>query len=95
MDELYKLNEFLEQKVKDDIIKETTYLDINNYLKKISDTISSLNSQVNILGQETKLDLIELLLKEAMKDLEDFDTESPYLVLASQQLRRLRNCTED
>lgn len=91
MDELCNLNEFLEQKVKDDIMKETTYLDIQKYLKNISNCISSLKAQVEILDNDTKLNLIELLLEEASADLEDYDHTCTYVELARNQLKKLRD----
>lgn len=91
MDDLYKLNDFLEQKVKDDIIKETTYLDIQKYLKNVSTTISSLKAQVELLDNDTQLNLIEYCLKEATDELEEFDTANSYLTIAKDQLRKLRD----
>jgi hypothetical protein len=95
MEEIHKLNEYLAIKAKDEIIKENEYIEISHYLKKIAGTLSSLNHQLKITEQNTKLDLIELLLKEAKKDLEDFDTESPYLQLGMEQLHKLRHPFDD
>jgi hypothetical protein len=91
MEEIHKLNEYLAIKAKDEIIKENEYIEISHYLKKIAGTLSSLNHQLKITEQNTKLDLIELLLK----DLEDFDTESPYLQLGMEQLHKLRHPFDD
>tara|TARA_R110000824_G_scaffold401647_1_gene613382 strand:+ start:1386 stop:1673 length:288 start_codon:yes stop_codon:yes gene_type:complete len=91
MEQIYKLNEYLDIKVKEGKIKENEFLQISDYLKKIANTIGSLNGKIELLGQETKLDLIELLLKEANLELEDFDHESHYLNLGIEQIRKLRS----
>lgn len=95
MEQIYKLNDYLDIKVKEEKIKENEYLQISDYLKKIANTISSLNGKIELLGQETKLDLIELLLKEAYSELEDFDHESHYLALGMDQIRKLRSPFDD
>ena len=60
------------------------------HCRKISNDISSLSSEIEILDNKPKLDLIDLLFKEGIELQEIGGEENVYIDLAYQQFKKLR-----
>ena len=88
---LYELVKCMEEYVSKDDCNEEVYKKVLDITKDLHKVFNDLKSKVEILENESRLDLIELLLKEGVAEAEEIDVELPYIVLAQQQLHKLRN----
>jgi len=88
---LYDLIKYIETASKNDDCNEEVYKKVMEFSQKLHKDIKELKNKVEILANEPRLDMIELLLKEGLSDLEDSQVESPYIVLGLSQLQKLRN----
>ena len=88
---LYELVKCMEDFVSKDDCNEEVYKKVLDITKDLHKVFNDLKSKVELLENESRLDLIELLLKEGVTEAEDIDVELPYIVLAQQQLHKLRN----
>lgn len=88
---LYELIKYIETASKNDDCTEEVYKKVMEFSQKLHNDIKELKNKVEILANEPRLDMIELLLKEGLSDLEDSQVESPYIVLGLSQLQKLRN----
>ena len=88
---LYELIKYIETSSKNDDCTEEVYKKVMEFSQKLHNDIKELKNKVEILANEPRLDMIELLLKEGLSDLEDSQVESPYIVLGLSQLQKLRN----
>jgi len=87
---LHKLQEFLEKATKDSDISEDAYVKIGEYLKGVNCEINNLKNQVNILNNEARLDVIELLMEETKECMDNHDFECVYQDLCYEQFKKLR-----
>jgi len=88
---LYDLIKFIELSSKNDDCNEDVYKKVMEFSQKLHNEFKDLKNKVEILSNESRLDMIELLLKEGLSDLEDSQVESPYILLGLSQLQKLRN----
>jgi ferritin-like protein len=88
---LYELVKAMEEFVAKDDCNEEVYKKVLDITKSLHKEFNDLKNKVEILENESRLDLIELLLKEGVEEAEESEIELPYIVLAQQQLRKLRN----
>jgi len=95
MDELHNLRELIEDETRKEDISEQCMLKLLLSLKKLNVAIQSLNSTIELLNFQPKLDLISLLFKEGTEQMNIENYENVYIDLAYSQFRKLRDPTED
>ncbi len=88
---LYDIVSYIEKSVAKDDCNEEVYKKIMDFTKDLHKIFNDLKNKVELLENESRLDLIELLLKEGVNEAEESEIELPYIVLAQQQLHKLRN----
>ncbi len=87
---LHKLQEFIETSTKESKISEDCYIKIGEYLKGVNLEITNLRNQVNILNNEARLDVIELLMEETKETMDSHDFDCVYHDLCYEQFKKLR-----
>lgn len=90
MSTLHKLQEYIETATEKDDISEDAYLKITNHLKNLNSEISDLNNKIKLLDNESRLDLVELLLDETRENMEAAGFECVYHDLTIEQFKKLR-----
>ena len=81
----------MEEYVAKDDCNEEVYKKVMDITKDLHKGFNDLKNKLEILENESRLDLIELLLKEGIAEAEEIEVELPYILLAQQQLHKLRN----
>ncbi len=87
---LHKLQEYLETATKDSDISEDAYVKIAEYLKSINAEINTLKNKVDLLNNEARLDVVELLFEETKECMDNHDFECVYHDLCFDQFKKLR-----
>lgn len=95
MDELHNLRELIEEETKKEDISEPAMLKLLNSLKKLNSSIQALSTHIELLNYRPKIDLIKLLFKEGIEQMEIENYENTYIDLAYQQFRKLCDPTDD
>ena len=91
MDKLHSTVELIEKLTKAEDISEEAMRQLLENIKVVADEVSRQKNLIDLLNRTPRLDLINLLFKEGIEDLEEQGVEAPYIDLAYEQFRKLRN----